>query len=276
MIAEPILLVDDDPVVRASLQEYLDANGYAVETAGTVEAALAAVARREFPVVLTDLRLPGELTGLDLALAIRQRFPDTLCILITGYATLDTSIRALKQGFYDLLQKPFRMDEIGAVLDRALDHARLLRKLAAYRSELETRIYARSRELREVQAEALELCAWTSNAHRSPGDAEAVAPYLARIQQRWVPDGLACYRTLPDGRLACLSKRGIRPLPEQLASLPDEVPGLGYREEHGIALGFAGWLYLGFAGRSAFAASDSAFQLVAAHLELALRLRYRS
>ncbi len=276
MIPEPVLLVDDDPLVRATLQEYLAANGYSVETVGTAEDALAAVARREFPVVLADLRLPGELSGLDLALAIRQRFPDTLCILITGHATLDTSIQALKQGFYDLVQKPFRLDEVSAVLDRALEHARLLRKLAAYRGELELRIYARSRELREVQAEALELCGWAAQAAEAAGDAPAVEPFLHRIAERWSPDGLACYAAVPKGGLSCPLRLGARPLPDRLPAVPPEVPGLGYPEEHGIPLGRAGWLYLGFEERSAFTATDPSFRLVASHLELALRLRYRT
>lgn len=273
MILEPVLLVDDDRDVRSTLQDYLQANGYAVETAGTVEEALAAVARREFPVVVLDLRLPGGASGLELATTIRQRFPDTLAILITGHATLDVSIQALKQGVYDLIQKPCRMAEISLVLDRALDHARLLRKVAAYREELESRIYTRSRELHDAREEALELCAWTGAATGTAGDAASVGPFLDRIAERWAPEGLACYRT--DGpALHCVDQRGPRPLPARLEALPGEVPGLGYREEHGLRLGPAGWLYLGFADRSAFTPTEPAFRLVASHLELALRLRY--
>jgi FixJ family two-component response regulator len=277
MISEPILLVDDDQDVLDSLQEYMDSNGYAVETASTAEEALAAVTRREFPVVVMDLRLPGPLSGLDLAAIIRQRAPETLCILITGHATLTNSIQALKQGVYDLIQKPFRMAEISPILDRALDHARVLRQLAAYREELETRIYARSLELREARDEALQLCAWTAQAPEAPTEAEAIAPFLDRIAGPWAPEGIACYvRHGVEGRLACLIQRGPQPLPSFLTGGPTAPHAFGYGEEHGVVLGAAGWLYLGFLDRSAFSPGDPAFRLVTRHLELALRLRYRT
>lgn len=270
MIPEPVLIVDDDVAIRESLQEALTERGYNVESAGSAEAALERMARQAFAVVVTDVKMPGA-SGLDLLTAIRQRSPDTLCILVTGFATLDTSLRALKQGAYDLIQKPFKMAEIEVVLDRALDHARLLRKLAAYREELEARIYTRTRELRDAQREALELCDLTALARDASGPAEALAPFLDRIAARWAPDGLACY--LGDGSPVCLAQRGPRVLPDRLPGPPGPRPGLGYPEEHGVPLGSSAWLYLGFVDRSAFTPADPAFQLLVRHLELALRVR---
>ena len=273
MIPEPILIVDDDPTTRETLGEALEQRGYTLETAASAEVALERMARREFSVVVTDLNMPGGASGLDLMSAVRQRFPGTLCVLLTGFATLDTSIQALKQGAYDLIQKPFQMAEIEVVLDRALDHARLLRKLEAYREELEARIYARTRELREVQREALELCDLTARARDSAAVAEAVTPFLDRVAARWSPDGLACYLGGGEGGFACLLQRGPRELPARLPGRPGPHPGLGYGEEHGVPLGGAAWLYLGFIDRSAFSPADPAFQLVVRHLELALRVR---
>ena len=112
MIQEPILIVDDEVEVRVALLEALEDHGYSAEAVDSGEAALARMAQRSFPVVLTDLHMPGGQTGLDLIGAIRHHFPDTLCILITAYATLDTSIEALKRGAYDLIQKPFRLAEM--------------------------------------------------------------------------------------------------------------------------------------------------------------------
>ena len=273
MIPEAILIVDDDPVARETLGEALEKRGYSLEAASSAEAALARMAQREFAVVVTDLNMPGGASGLDLMAAIRQRFPETLCVLVTGFATLDTSIQALKQGAYDLIQKPFQMVEIEVVLDRTLDHARLLKKLAAYREELEARIYARTRELREVQREALELCGLTARAQEAASLEAAVAPFLDRVEARWSPDGLACYRADGSGGLDRLLQRGARDLPLHLSPAPGSHPGLGYLEEHGVPLGATAWLYLGFIERSAFTTTDPAFQLLARHLELALRVR---
>ncbi|HEX9009246.1 MAG TPA: response regulator [Holophagaceae bacterium] len=272
MIPECVLLVDDDPVMRETLGEALAKRGYTIEVSSSAEAALERMGQREFSVVVTDLNMPGGASGLDLMSAIRQRFPETLCVLVTGFATLDTSIQALKQGAYDLIQKPFQIAEIEVVLDRALDHARLLRKLAAYREELEARIYARTRELREVQREALELCDLTTRAQDADTLTAAVIPFLDRIEARWSPDGLACYQGDGEGPV-CLVQRGPRPLPARLPGLPRPRPGLGYLEEHGIPLGGTAWLYLGFIDRSAFSPTDPAFQLLVRHLELALRVR---
>ena len=158
MIHQPILIVDDEADVRATLLEALEGQGYSVETVASGEAALARMAQRSFPVVVTDLHMPGGQTGLDLIGAIRHRFPDTLCVLITAFATLDTSIGALKCGAYDLIQKPFRLAEMEVVLNRALEHAILLQKVHAYQEELESRILSRTHDLQEAHQEALVLC----------------------------------------------------------------------------------------------------------------------
>ena len=273
MIPEPILIVDDEAEVRDTLQEALAERGYSTETADSAEAALERMTQREFPVVVTDLNMPGGSSGLELMAEIQQRFPETLCILVTGFATLDTSIQALKQGAYDLIQKPFQMTEIEVVLDRALDHARLLRKLAAYREELETRIYTRTRELREVQQVALELCDLTTRALEAESTQAAVDPFLDHLEAHWKPDGVACYQSQGSGGLACLAQRGPRSLPGHLETQPGLRPGLGYLEEHGIPLGSAAWLYLGFIERSSFSPMDPGFQLLMRHLALSLRIR---
>jgi FixJ family two-component response regulator len=276
MMRQPILVVDDEAEVRATLLEALGGQGYMVEAAASGEEALARMAGRAFPVVVTDLHMPGGQTGLDLITAIRHRFPETLCVLITGFATLDTSIEALKRGAYDMIQKPFRLAEMEAVLDRALDHANLLTKLRAYQEELESRILTRTRDLQKAHHEATALCDLSLQALEAPSFAAALDPLLNRLAVRWAPDGLACYRKGADGDLHRLVVRGPRPLPMHLPRPepgPLKAPGLGYPEEHLLPLGSAGWLYLGFADRSSFLETDPGFLLLARHLELVLRVR---
>ena len=276
MIQDPILIVDDEIEIRTTLLEALADQGYSAEAVASGEAALARMAERAFPVVLTDFNMPGGQTGLELIGAIRHRFPDTLCILITAYATLDTSVEALKRGAYDFIQKPFRLAEIEAVLNRALDHAALLGKVRAYQDELEDRILSRSRDLQETHQEALALCDLSLGNLESASLASSLDPFLDRLGSRWHPDGLACYRRKADGFLSLVASRGPLPLPPQLDRPhpgPLRAPGLGYPEEHFLPLGNAGWLYLGFSDRSAFVETDPAFLLLARHLELMLRVR---
>ena len=276
MIQDLILIVDDEPDVRALLLEALQGQGYQAETAASGEEALEYMALRPFSVVLTDLHMPGGMTGLELIATLRQRYPDTLCILITAFATLDTSLEALKRGAYDLIQKPFRLSEVEIVLNRALDHARLVRQVGAYREELESRIMSRTSDLREAHEEALSLCDLSLQVLDAKSIGEALAPLLDRLDARWAPDGMACYQHAEDGMQYVVARRGPRPLPAILdrpSPGPLAPPGLGYPEECLVPLGNAGWLYLGFEDRSAFSETDTGFLLLARHLELALRIK---
>ena len=275
MIQEPILIVDDEFNVRSMLQEALDKHGYTADAAASGEEALQLLADRAYSVVLTDLHLPGGISGLELMAAIRQRHPETLCILVTAFATLDISIEALKRGAYDLIQKPFRLAEIEAVLNRALEYARLVRQVGTYREELETRILDRTHDLQETHREALELCDLSLQGLDGTSLDEALAPLLDRLT-RWAPDGVGCYRQDPKASSRLVASRGRRALPACLDRLqpgPLAAPGLGYPEERLVPLGNTGWLYLGFEERSAFSDSDLGFLLLARHLELILRLK---
>ncbi len=276
MIQEPILIVDDEAEVRTTLLEALESQGYSAEAVASGEAALARMAERSFPVVVTDLHMPGGQTGLALIGAIRHHFPDTLCVLITAFATLDTSIEALKCGAYDMIQKPFRLAEMEVVLNRALDHASLLQKVRAYQEELESRIMSRTRDLQEAHQEALALCDLSLQGLEASSLIAALDPLLERLSVRWAPDGLACYPHGTDGTLYRLLARGPLPLPPRLERPlpgPLKAPGFGYVEEYLLPLGNAGWLYLGFEARSAFVETDPGFLLLARHLELVLRVK---
>jgi len=276
MIQDPILIVDDELEVRTALLEGLKDQGYSGEAVASGEDALARMAERSFPVVVTDLNMPGGQTGLDLIGVIRHRFPETLCVLITAYATLDTSIEALKCGAYDLIQKPFRLSEMVAVLNRALDHANLLRKLKAYQEELENRILSRTHDLQEAQEEALALCDLSLRAMEAPSLPSSLDPLLDRVSSRWAPEGLGCYKRGQGGDLILVAARGRLSLPPRLDRPqpgPLLAPRLGYPEEHLLPLGNTGWLYLGFESRSIFTEADPTFLLLARHLELILKVR---
>lgn len=277
MIQDPVLIVDDEPDARSLLLEALQSQGYFAETAAGGREALARMTERGFSVVLTDLHMPGGISGLELMSIIRVRHPETLCILVTAYATLETSIEALKHGAYDLIQKPFRLAEIEVVLNRALEHARLVRQVSVYREELETRILSRTQDLQEAHQEALMLSDLSLRGLDAETPGAALAPLLDWLGARWSPTGLACYRLAQDGLLSALTRRGPRPLPVALKRpRPGPVApsqGMGYPEERLLPLGHVGWLYLGFEERTAFSENDPVFRLLARHMELLLRVR---
>ncbi len=146
-IPTPILIVDDEVDLRTLMVEALTDQGYAAEGAESGHQALERVRQHHFPVIFTDLNMPGGLSGLDLLRAVHEEDPKAMGILMTGYATTESAIQALKRGAYDFIQKPFKLAEIEAALDRALDHYRLRQENEEYQKNLERMVEARTREI---------------------------------------------------------------------------------------------------------------------------------
>ncbi len=143
----PILIVDDEADLRDLLVEALTDQGYAAVGANGGAQALALVRQQHFPVIFTDLNMPGGLSGLELLRAVHEEDPRAMGILMTGYATTESAIQALKRGAYDFIQKPFKLAEIEAGLERALEHYRLLRENEEYQQNLERMVEARTQEI---------------------------------------------------------------------------------------------------------------------------------
>jgi DNA-binding NtrC family response regulator len=102
-----ILLCDDERSVREFLAIYLKRVGHRIETVANTAEARAAIAAREFDVLITDLRMPDG-TGLDVLEASKKLRPETQVIVVTAYATAETAIAAMKAGAYDYLLTPFK------------------------------------------------------------------------------------------------------------------------------------------------------------------------
>jgi DNA-binding NtrC family response regulator len=135
-----ILVVDDEPDVRELLTEHLRMRGYRVATAGDGVAAVAAIQRQagQFGLVLTDLHLPGAV-GLAVLQAARAAGPSTHVVIITGYASLDTAIAAVRLGAYDYLTKPFSLGQIDVLLTRVEDRLALEAENRALLRRMDTR-----------------------------------------------------------------------------------------------------------------------------------------
>jgi two-component system, NtrC family, response regulator HydG len=124
-----ILVVDDAPGTVELLERNLRARNYRVHTASSVHQAIETLKTASVDLVITDLRMPGE-SGLDLVRFVRENLEDTEVMLITGYATVQGAVEAVKTGAEDYLVKPFTDDELFSAVTRALD------KLAARRAVL--------------------------------------------------------------------------------------------------------------------------------------------
>jgi two-component system, NtrC family, response regulator PilR len=150
-----VLVVDDERSMREFLAICLRREGHQVEVAESADAALGKLDATRPDIVVTDLKMPGALDGLGLLGAIRERGLDTEVIVVTAFATPETAIQAMKQGAYDYLTKPFKVDEINAVIDRALEKRALVEANAALREELAGRyrlasLLGKSREMQRV------------------------------------------------------------------------------------------------------------------------------
>jgi two-component system response regulator PilR (NtrC family) len=138
-----ILVVDDERSMQEFLEILLRREGYDVTCAGDVDGALVALDADDFDVVISDLQMPGK-TGLDLLHALRDASPDTVAIVMTAYASTETAIAAMKEGAYDYLTKPFQVDEIRLVLEKALEKKLLARENRRLRHELRSQTRQRA------------------------------------------------------------------------------------------------------------------------------------
>lgn len=117
-----ILVVDDDETIRDTLYELLSEQ-YDCQTAPTAEQALARLEVEDYDVVLTDISMPG-LSGLELLGHVRQKYPDTPVIIISGISDQEHAQGLIRLGAFEYLLKPFRIEVVEKSVKRALDHRR--------------------------------------------------------------------------------------------------------------------------------------------------------
>ncbi|GMV38553.1 MAG: sigma-54-dependent Fis family transcriptional regulator [Myxococcales bacterium] len=151
---QQILIVDDEASMREFLEILLQKEGYAVQTANSAEDAFARIDASEFDLVLTDLKMPRG-SGIDVLERVKASWPDTQVVLMTAYSTIETAIEALKKGAYDYVSKPFKLDELKVIIDKALDKRRLVVENERLRDALRERysfgnIIGRSERIRQV------------------------------------------------------------------------------------------------------------------------------
>ena len=178
-----LLLVEDEPALRAATAERLAEHGYRVVQAETGEAALDCLTDFAFDAVVTDLRLPG-IDGTVVIEAALERYPEIVAVVVTGYGTVKDAVEAIKRGATDFVTKPFQFDHLLHVLSSALEQRRLKSENAYLRSQLEERyrfegIVGRSQAMRDL-FQVLEAVAGTTSTILITGETGTGKELVAR------------------------------------------------------------------------------------------------
>lgn len=149
-----VLIVDDDEDMRATLMDFISRMGARVKTASDVVDAKKVLTSEPTPfdLVLTDLKMPGG-SGLDIVRAAHVRSNETLVTIITGFASLETAIEAVRLGAYDYITKPFSLEEIGVHVRNMMERMALSKE----NSRLSLRLQELYEELNRVQTERKEV-----------------------------------------------------------------------------------------------------------------------
>ena len=144
-----VLIVDDDPALRKILSVMLTQSAFVCRSAASGEEALCLLEKHPFEVVISDLRMPG-ISGMDLLVAVRQRYPHLAFLMVTGEDETRVGVRAMQLGADDYLLKPFDAEVVLGSLHRALHKRKLEREVMEYRLRLENMVSKRTEQLQSA------------------------------------------------------------------------------------------------------------------------------
>ena len=159
-----ILIVDDELVVRDSLGKWFASEGYTARPTGSAREALETIQQMEFDIALIDIKMPG-MDGMELQARLHDVDPELTVIIMTGYASVETAVQALKHGAYDYITKPVDPDELSHLVANALEHKRARREVVRLRENLQevfpsTELIGKSAAMKKV-TELIEMVAPT-------------------------------------------------------------------------------------------------------------------
>ncbi len=191
-----IFVIDDDEIIRLSCEQILRKSGYKVETFGKGHEGIERLRQFKPPLLVVDIKMP-ELDGFEVIKIVRKIDPDIVIVVITGYATIETAVDAMKMGAYDFLPKPFTPSELRLIIGRGLERWRL----------------AREAQILRKQKEEIERKFVTLLSHQLKGPLGVVKQYLDVM--------LYTYREqLPEKILEWISRSQIR-ISEMIALIQD-------------------------------------------------------
>jgi DNA-binding NtrC family response regulator len=150
----PILVVDDESAILDVMSVNLERRNYSVHTAGTGREALLKTGENSYSVIILDYNLP-DMDGFKILSELKKHDPDIMVIMITAYGTIEMAVEAMKSGAFNYLVKPINYDEMGLVVDKAIQHHKLLTELLDLRKQLDEKyelgsMVGQSRKMQKV------------------------------------------------------------------------------------------------------------------------------
>jgi response regulator RpfG family c-di-GMP phosphodiesterase len=268
-----ILVVEDEELIRDSLAEIVSSLfDFEVDVASDGSVALEMIQKdtEKYGIVLTDLKMPN-LDGMELINEAKDLNQDIVFIVVTGFATRDNAVSALKKGAYDFVQKPFELDELTAVLKRAVEHHLLIEVKRNYQTDLENLVRKRTSQLQSLNDDLRNLLALDQKVNKMMVFDERINEYQDNILSRFKPDTaiLVLYDNLNDSfkepwvftkesekvnlpeddslladlKFYCENNNNKESADEKLRLNPDDLSFFLSRLEHEV---FLGYFYLGF------------------------------
>ena len=136
---ENILVIDDEAIIRRILRTRLSEEGYQCEEASDAGQAMNKLGEKPFALAILDIKMPGK-SGFELLPELKAQYPDTMVIMATATAEIQTAINCMKSGAYDYFTKPFNLDEVMLGVERALEQRRLIIENREYHQHLEEKV----------------------------------------------------------------------------------------------------------------------------------------
>ena len=195
-----ILIIDDEPGIREGCRRALAPQGFSVQTAENGDEGLQIIQAGGVDLALIDVMMPG-IGGLELIARIHQHDPEIVCIIITGYATVELAVATIKQGAYDFLTKPFTTDDLSLVVNQGLERRRLTletQRLQTIEAEAQ-RLAEEKARLEELDRAKLAFIRLVTHELQAP--ISAVSTYLDLILNNYIP---------PEGQREILEKAQVR------------------------------------------------------------------
>jgi putative nucleotidyltransferase with HDIG domain len=144
-----ILIVDDEKAIRDLIHEGLMSEGYHCEEAGNAGEALSHLRGSYADLVLLDIKMPGK-SGMELLPEIKECYPDVAVIMATVIGDVDTAVKCMREGAYDYITKPFRLDEVVHAVKKAMEQRRLELELRDYQRHLKQKVEEQAKDIRKL------------------------------------------------------------------------------------------------------------------------------